>query len=394
MILMKKHNSRRQFIAKTTLAAIAVPLISTGLVSCKENSETTKTKNEAKKLKILILGGTSYLGPHQVAYAISQGHQVSIFTRGKTIPSINTDAFKKVEHLIGDRENNLTALENRKWDVVIDNSGRKVEWTKATANLLKDNVGQYIYISSTGVYYPYLTAIDDSKEPVLEIPENATELERYEYDYGVMKAKSELAAIDIFGKDNVTVIRPTYMLGPGDKTDRFIHWPLRLQQGGNVLVPGKKDDLVQHIDIRDVAEWSIKLAENKTSGTFNAVGPKSQQTILDYVIEASKAFDNKSTFTLVDDYDFLEKNDMYFQIPWLMADKDHYGSARIDNQKAIANGLTYRPTKLTVKDVYNWWNSDAVDNARREKYNSSTTNLIAKEKAILEEWSKKQKTKS
>jgi 2'-hydroxyisoflavone reductase len=126
---MKKSNTRRTFIKKSTLAGLAIPLLGSSIISCKSETEKEPKPSDSsfKKLSILILGGTSFLGPHQIAYALSRGHKVSTFTRGKTLPSVHSYLFDQVEQLIGDREDNLTALENRKWDVVIDNSGRKVE---------------------------------------------------------------------------------------------------------------------------------------------------------------------------------------------------------------------------------------------------------------------------
>jgi 2'-hydroxyisoflavone reductase len=144
---MKK--SRREFLGVS---------LALGLTSMIEASPVKKlidfSKSE-KQLKILILGGTSFLGPHQIAYALKRGHEVSIFTRGKTIPKIHQELFSKVEHLIGDREDNLEALKNRKWDVVIDNSGRKTKWTEDTAQLLVNQVEYYMYTSSISVYYPF-----------------------------------------------------------------------------------------------------------------------------------------------------------------------------------------------------------------------------------------------
>lgn len=386
---MTKYNSRRSFIKKGTLASLGLPLLGTTLISCKqeENTNIDSEKETNKKLNILILGGTSFLGPHQIAYALSRGHKVSTFTRGKTKPKVHAELFDKVEMLIGDREDNLKALENRQWDVVIDNSGRKVSWTKATAELLKDNVGMYMYTSSTGVFYPYLNGnLTEDTEVALELPEGLTDDEKYEMDYGVMKANSELAAINTFGKERTVVIRPTYMLGPADRTDRFIHWPVRLAQGGEHLVPGKAEDLVQYIDVRDIAEWFIRLAENKSHGIYNGVGPSETQTMQEFIKEASKAFDTTSSFVMVDDYDFLNKNGIYYSIPWVMPDEKHYGSARVSNTKSVAAGLTYRPLSETVKDTYNWWNSDKVDPERKSKFNTNLKAMLTKEKEMIAEW--------
>ncbi len=386
---MKKSNTRRAFIKKSALASLAIPILGSSLIGCKSetNQETKNNTNSSKKLKILILGGTSFLGPHQVAFAISKGHSVSTFTRGKTKPSVHAELFNQVEQLIGDREDNLKALENRKWDVVIDNSGRKVEWTKATANLLKDNVGIYIYTSSTGVYYPYLThSITEKTELVLSMPEGLTEDQQYQQEYGVMKANSELEAIKAFGKERTIVVRPTYMIGPADKTDRFIHWPIRLAKGGDILVPGKKEDPVQYVDVRDIAEWSIRLAEKKLYGSYNGVGPKSAQTMQQFVKEAAKTFNVESSFVMVDDYTFLVENKVYYSVPWIMGGENNYGAARISNSKSIEAGLTFRTLKETVKDTYDWWISDAITEERRQKYERDPNTLLVKEKEILLKW--------
>lgn len=263
--MTKKLTTRRQFIEKGVKFGIALPLVSSSLLACNFNEEKREevTENSSKKLNILILGGTSFLGPHQIAYALGRGHSVTTFTRGKTKPTIHQELFKNVTSLVGDRNNDLSALETGTWDVVIDNSGRDVEWTKNSAELLKDRTNLYLYTSSTGVYYPYLTKnIKEDTKVLLEEPETLEDEEmRIEYWYGVMKSNSELAARNAYGDDRTIVVRPTYMFGPADKTNRFIHWPLRLSKGGEVFVPGKDEDPVQYIDVRDVAEFMIRLIE-------------------------------------------------------------------------------------------------------------------------------------
>ncbi|MFK8005096.1 MAG: NAD-dependent epimerase/dehydratase family protein, partial [Saprospiraceae bacterium] len=156
--MMNKKESRRTFIQAGIKTGITLPFLASSLFSCtpKTAEQPTDSTSSNQTLKILILGGTSFLGPHQIAYAINRGHSITTFTRGKTQPTVHKDLFKNVEQLIGDRKDNLTALENRKWDAVIDNSGRDVEWTKNSAALLKENCELYLYTSSTGVYYPYL----------------------------------------------------------------------------------------------------------------------------------------------------------------------------------------------------------------------------------------------
>ena len=376
------NNNRRKFIKQGLFATAGLTMLSVGLQSCSSDKKS--------KLSILILGGTSFLGPHQIKYALLKGHSVSIFTRGKTKPNVNKDVFEKVEHLIGDRENNLKALENRKWDVVIDNSGRNTEWTKKTAHLLKDNCGLYVYTSSTGVYFPYKTAnIEETQKVFLEMPEKIEdEMLRMEYEYGIMKATSEQETIKAFGKERSLIIRPTYMFGPGDKTDRFMHWPIRLAKGGEILVPGKTEDPVQYIDVRDVAEFMIRLAEQKTYGIYNAVGPSEKETMLDFVAKSQKSFNVPSNIVHIDDYDFLRKNKVYYLVPWIPIDQYNYGSARISNSFALKNGLTFRDITKSIQETHNWWNSNNLTVERREKFENNPNSVLVREKKIIEAWRK------
>jgi len=379
--MSNSSKSRRTFIKQALAAGVVIPLIGSSLLSCKDDSKE-------KNLSILILGGTSFLGPHQIAYAISRGHSVSIFTRGKTKSTIHKEVFDQVEHLIGDREDNLTPLENRSWDVIIDNSGRKVEWTKKTANLLKEKSGIYLYISSTGVHFPYLKAgLNEESEVALSVPENLPEeYMKMSYDYGVMKANSELEAAKAFGKERTIVVRPTYMFGPGDLTNRFIHWPIRLAKGGDILVPGRKEDPVQYIDVRDVAEWCIRLAEQKTFGTYEAVGPSEGQTMQEFVQKAKTTFDVDNTLVFVDDYTFLRENNVYYIVPWIIEDTYEYGSARIDNSKAKENGLTFRNLNTSIKETHDWWYSDALTQEQRDKFEKNPQTTFFKEQEILKAW--------
>ena len=380
---MENSKSRRDFIKKSIAAGIAIPILGSSLLAC----QTEKSK----KLRILILGGTSFLGPHQIAYALKRGHSVSIFTRGKTKSTVHQKLFDKVEHLIGDRNDNLTALEKGEWDVVIDNSGRNVQWTTDTAELLKDRAKLYMYTSSTGVYYPYLgdniteETVTLTKEP--ETLEN--ENEKLEYWYGVMKTNSENAAIKAFGKDRTIIARPTYMFGPGDKTNRFIHWPVRLAKGGDVLVPGKKEDLVQYADVRDVAEFMIRLAENKSTGKFNIAGPLEQQTMFHFVNEAKDTFNVDTNLVAIDDYDFLEKNGVYYLVPWIPPIGKNYGSSRTANKKAIAAGLTFRDLKTSIQEMHDWWYSDAITQEQRDKFEKNPKGVLMNEQEILTKWKAK-----
>jgi len=344
-------------------------------------------REAAHPLSILILGGTSFLGPHQIAYALGRGHAITTFTRGRTVPTVHRELFADVESLTGDRENDLTALEGRRWDAVIDNSGRRTAWTRDSAELLKDAVGLYLYTSSTGVYYPYLTeGITEDTPLVLEVPDNLDEDQQVEYGYGVMKATSELEARKAFGDARTIVVRPTYMMGPGDTTDRFPYWPERLSRGGEVLVPGRVDDPVQYVDVRDVASWMIRLIENETTGTFNAVGPPTRTGMLRFVHGAHAAFASPAELVTVDDYAFLEEHDVRFLIPWIMPVGENFGSARVDPGKGIANGLTFTPLADSMRDTHTWWHGDGVTEERRQRLVSGEHAMMAREAALLAAW--------
>lgn len=385
------NTNRRDFLQKSTKLAAAWTVAAVGFTAC-SNAQTTESEKAKQGLKILILGGTSFLGPHQINAALDRGHQISTFTRGKTKPTVHQDLFSQVESLVGDRENDLKALEDRDWDVVIDNSGRRVEWTQKTAELLKDRVGQYVYVSSTGVYYPYLTEnIKEDQALVLEVPSPLEDEEqKLEYAYGVMKANSELAAKAVFGEERTLVVRPTYMVGPADKTNRFIHWPIRLSQGGKTLVPGKTGDPVQYVDVRDVADWMIRLIEAKTAGVFNAVGPSQTQDMYTFVEKASAAFDVETELIQIDDYDFLKENKIPYLIPWILPEGNNWGSARVNNEQAIASGLTFRPLGDTLKDTHDWWFSDSVSQEQRDKVMKDANGVLMRESEVLAAWDAKQ----
>ena len=359
---------------------LAAPILSSGLLSFSSLA--------IKPLKILILGGTSFLGPHQIAYALSRGHQITTFTRGKSKPTVHLDIFSQVKQLIGDRESDLSAIEKGEWDLVIDNSGKKTEWTIKTANLLKDRASIYMYTSSTGVYYPYLSDSVDEQSPVmLKEPEKVeNEDEKLEYWYGAMKASSEMETIKAFGKDRSIIVRPTYMIGPGDKTDRFIYWAIRFKRGGDIMIPGKDEDRVQYIDVRDVAEWMIRLAEQKTTGTFNASGPLKTQTMMQFAKEAKKSFNVASKLIQIDDYEFLKKHDVPYLIPWILPEDKNYGSARVENKNAIRSGLKFRNLKTSVREIQDWWVSDAIDQSRRDKFEQKPGSILLREKDILSTW--------
>jgi len=371
--------SRRDFLASVAAAGV----VGLGAVPAGASPRTP----QSRALRILILGGTGFSGPHLVATALQRGHAVTTFNRDRTQPPVNANAFDEVEQLIGDRASDISALNTGTWDAVIDNSGFRESWTRDSAELLRDRVERYVYTSSTGVYYPYLGSdIREETVPVLEVPTGITEVQRIEYDYGVMKARSEIAAREVFGDARTLVVRPTYITGPGDPSDRVTYWPVRLARGGEVLVPGRANDPVQWIDVRDLTAWMIRLIEEGASGTFNAAGPASMTGMHQFVHGVHAAFSTPVTFVPIDDYEFLTEHGVLDAIPWIMPVGDNYGSARVNNERAIQRGLTFTPLADSMRALHEWWLTDAVSEQRRQRLTAGDTALMAREPAILAAW--------
>jgi nucleoside-diphosphate-sugar epimerase len=316
-----------------------------------------------RALRILVLGGTSFLGPYQIKYALDRGHTISTFNRGRTVPVIHPEIFDRIEHLEGDRDGDLKSLEGRDWDAVIDNSTQRVEWATLSAQLLHGHAKRYLFVSSTGVYYPY-TGMDikeDFPTPLNDDPPKEPP------SYSPMKARSELEVRKHFGEEGSIIVRPQYIVGPGDTSDRYPYWPVRFERGGEVLVPGKKNDPAQIIDVRDLAEFMVRLIENNASGTFNAAGPASPLPMERFIASTRSAINPQAKVTWIEDYEFLKEQKLTYAIPWLMAEDDNLGAARINIDRAKAAGLTFRPMATTAKDTLAWWHSDAVKPERREK---------------------------
>ena len=231
-------------------------------------------EKSVKPLRILILGGTGFTGPYQVRYALSRGHKVTTFNRGKMHPG---ELPSEVEQLIDDRNGKLDALKGRKWDVVIDNPTTLPAWVRDAAEIFKGNVERYVFISTISVYADTSKGVDETA-PLAKYdgpdPYKAT-LEAMKASgyktYGPLKALFEKEAEKWFpGK--TLIIRPGLIVGPRDETDRFTYWPVQIDRGGEVLAPGTSDDPVQFIDARDLAEWTIRMAENRETGIYNATG--------------------------------------------------------------------------------------------------------------------------
>jgi len=384
--------SRREFLVTGVAAGAAMAVLGGPgalLASGRRPFASAQPGRAPGPLNILILGGTSMLGPHIVAYAMDRGHTVTTFTRGRTKPTVHQDLFDHVEMLVGNRDDDLEALRGRSWDVVIDNSGYRVKWATDSAELLRDAADLYLYTSSIGVYYPYTRDIlleDDELNAEVPPEDTLSEVQKLEYGYAVMKTLSEREVVRIFGADRTVLSRPTYMVGPGDRTDRFTYWPVRVPRGGEIMVPGKVDDLVQFIDARDVAAFMVRLVEERNVGAFNVAGPASPMGMHAFVHGVHAAFSNPVSFVPIPDYDFLIEHEITEVTPWVLPIDDNYGTSRASVDKAVANGLTFMPLAETVRDTYEWWNSGVVSEERQERMVSGEGSLMAREAEIIAAW--------
>ncbi|WP_035601712.1 epimerase [Haloferula sp. BvORR071] len=342
----------------------------------------------SKPLRILILGGTGFTGPHQVRYALARGHKLTLFNRGRRPKEWPGE----VEELTGDRDKgDLKALEGREgreWDVCIDNPTSVPFWVRDAGKVLAGKVKHYVFISTVSVYA-------DTSKPGMD---ESTPLHKYEGAdamaetneslradmglYGPLKAESEREAEKQFPRIT-TIIRPTLIVGPGDETDRFTYWPARIQKGGEVLAPPAEDP-VQIIDARDLAEWTIRMTEQRAFGAFNACGPDYELGMgaMLHGIRAVTTAGAKFTFVTAD---FLKEQKVapWAHLPvWLPAQGDTAGFARTSIVKALAAGLTFRPLATTTSDTLTWFNAQPEE--RRTKLRAGIS--PEREAALLKAW--------
>ena len=369
--------TRRTFIKLSATASGALGL---GITSTRLFAEKS-----VKPLRILILGGTGFTGPYQVHYALSRGHQVTTFNRGKTHPG---ELPKEVEQLIGDRNGKLDALKGRHWDVAIDNPTTLPAWVRDAAQILKGNVERYVFISTISVYADTSKGIDetaplakyDGPDPYEETLE-AMKASGYK-TYGPLKALSEKEAEEWFpGK--ALIIRPGLIVGPRDETDRFTYWPVRIDRGGEVLAPGKPTDPIQFIDARDLAEWTIRMVENREAGIYNATGPAKPLAIGEMLDQIKAALNSEATFTWLP-ADFLqqEKVEAWSDMPVWTGEES--GMARTSIARALAKGLTFHPLAETARDTLAWFKSQPQE--RQAKLRAGLT--PEREAEVLAQWHK------
>jgi 2'-hydroxyisoflavone reductase len=339
--------TRRSFLEVSALAAGAVSLgVGTGVLAAESAGKA------AKKLRILILGGTGFTGPHTVRYAVERGHQVTIFNRGRR----QTDLPDSVERLTGDRNvDDYESLKGREWDAVLDIPTSLPRWVKGAGQVLQGKTGCYLFVSTISVYADSSRPGMDETTPLATGADPEAEQVTMEH-YGALKALSEQEA-EKWYPGRVIVVRPGLIVGPGDPTDRFTYWPVRISRGGEVLCPGTPDDPVQIIDQRDLAEWNVRLVEQRAFGIYNGTGPAETLTI-GRMLETCKAVSGSDARLVWADAAFLEAQGVapWSDMPtWVPPVGEYAGFSSVSVARAVAAGLTFRPLATTVRDTLDWW---------------------------------------
>ncbi len=366
--------NRRNFIKNATLAAVATGLPLSGLLNAAE-----------KKLNILVLGGTGFLGPHTVRAALAQGHNVTLFNRGRTNPNL----FKELETIKGDRNtDDIKKLAGKKFDAVIDTSAYYPRSVNMAMEVLKDNIDQYLFVSTISVYANWGKKGMDESTAVGTIDDPKTE-EVTGTSYGPLKALCEQAA-EKHMPGKVSVIRPGLIVGPGDKTDRFTYWPARVAKGGDVLAPGDGSDFIQYIDVRDLGEWMVYCLDHKVTGIYNAQsngGDIKMKQLLDSCV---KNINPKANLVWVPT-PFLQEHEVapWQEMPvWIPAEGDYAGAGTMSSKKAYSNGLKERSIDVVVKDCFDWFKT--LPKERQAKLRAGIS--AEKETKVLAAWKAKQKS--
>jgi 2'-hydroxyisoflavone reductase len=336
-----------------------------------------------QRIRLLILGGTGFIGPHQVRYAQERGHEVTIFNRGRSAPGV----FPGVEELIGDRAaNDYTSLRGRTWDAVIDNSASAAtapQWVREAGAALRDSVGQYLFISTRSVFRDLSMVPATVDAPLLTRETTPNWREGQPYPYGLAKALAEGEALAAFG-DRTTIVRPGLIIGPGDDTDRFTYWPARIARGGEIMAPGNGEDRVQIIDVRDLCDWAVRLCEQKTFGTYMGIGPLNGRSMAEMLYGIAAIAELPLSWTWVP-MEFLAQHRIraYNEMPvWRPPTPGYEGFARFDLQREVAAGLTFRTLADTAQATLDFHRSRPPE--RQAQLRSGTT--PEREAEVLQAW--------
>jgi 2'-hydroxyisoflavone reductase len=311
---------------------------------------STRVIGAAKPLRILVLGGTGFIGPHIVNACRDHGHTLTLFNRGKR----NASLFPDIETRLGDRNGQLETLNTGEWDIVIDNSGYVPRHVKLSAELLEPRVRRYIFVSSISAYADLSSPGIKEDDPTAKLPDPAVEEVNGE-TYGGLKALCEQTVERIYGK-RATIIRPTYIVGPGDPTDRFTYWPVRVARGGQMLAPGAPTDPIQFIDVHDLADFMRRCAEENVEGRFNVCNPP-RSVSMGVLLDVAKRLSHSDAEPVWADEVFLADSKVLEsgEIPiWAPSTGEYAGIALVDCARAVEHGLRITPVEKTVADTLAW----------------------------------------
>jgi 2'-hydroxyisoflavone reductase len=310
-------------------------------------------------MRILIIGGTRFVGRHIVTAALARDHEVTVFHRGQT----HADLFPQVEHLIGNRDGGLAPLHDRVWEAVIDTCGYVPRIVRQSTELLASSVAQYTFISSISVYAEDAPAGMDEAAPVAAIADESRE-DITDESYGALKVLCERIVQQTYA-DRALVVRPGLIVGPHDHSDRFTYWPCRIARGGEVIAPGDPDQAVQFIDARDLGEWIVRAVEARLGGTFNATGPDDRLSMRQFLETCAVVAQSEARLTwLPEEFLLNAKVEPWSDLPVWVPAKDAKFDA-VNNERAIKAGLTYRSLRTTIKDTLDWANTRPIDYAWR-----------------------------
>ncbi|MDQ3894433.1 MAG: SDR family oxidoreductase [Actinomycetota bacterium] len=311
-------------------------------------------------MRLLVLGGTLFLGRAVVEAALARGDEVTIYTRGQTNPHL----FPEVERLRGDRERDLSPLRGRTWDALVDTSGYVPRVVRASAEALADSGAHYTFVSSISVYRDFSEGPRENS-PLETLADR--ESENVQEHYGALKALCEEVVRDVYGQ-RALVPRAGLIVGPHDPTDRFTYWVRRVAQGGDVLAPGSPAQRVQFVDVRDLGEWMLRMAQSRRGGTFNATGPVPSVTMGELLESCRRVSGSDANLIWVDDAFLLERSVGEWQeLPLWVARPELRGIHAADVARALAAGLTFRPLEETVRATLEWASSPEAGEPSRKQ---------------------------
>ncbi len=366
---------RREFLKTIAIGGAVAGL---GSLTSSPAGAAFRSNKAERKLRILMLGGTRFLGLHTVKVARSRGHDVTLFNRGQSNPHLFPDLVK----LKGDRNGELATIEEGEWDAVVDTSGYVPRIVKMSAELLAPRVKQYVFISTISVFKDF-DEVGLNENSAVGTLEDETIEDITAETYGPLKALCEQAAENAL-PGRTWNVRPGLIVGPNDRSDRFTYWPVRIQRGGEVLAPEGRDEQVQFIDVRDLADYIVHGIEQNITGLMNAVSPPGEMSMGEMLDVCKQVSGSDAAFTWLPAA-FLTEHEVHAwsDMPCWIPTNEEAGVGTIQVERALATGMTFRPLSETVRDTLDWWASEPKDRRNGEMRSGLTPE---RELEVLEAW--------